>query len=908
MSRQAVWRYITALLLIIILIILPDILVGELRGINVGVRTAVILLTLFLVYIAELYPYLKHTLLLIIVALLMSIAAYIRIQAWDIAWLIVPLWFTFILLIGRQLFLVIFQHQMWHWVWRFSVWIGSALIAGMGLALFDAGLSHFAEEEFFVAVSGLALTLFWLLLFVICHLICTAPRNPLFSKITVPVWSVTITITSFILVTFLLVPWLLQQYQLSFSPRTASTYDGISESAPFVCEQMDVQVETIPSEQIKHDFIQLLEDNPVKTTLTWGNLALYSHDADAAAQFRTALLQEAAQNMYTIPAHSIKWGQYEAALRAHQYVLLDQVFPDLFSETDRQVVAEWFTAVNERALTIEWVDWLYAAAYGKQPQGPYENQEIGAGLLAALMNYDLAADDLFPQNEEYLDTVPLGWQQIFRNTDDSYSYQGVWFANAWWVNQYRQQKEEINSTTDQNIELSINWLLLLGLPDGESLSYNINGEPTMALPYLLGSAWTQDPAITWLAGNTLQQLRAQNKVLSGNFALDPLAFSDGQKPSVGSCLLFGNSGVPTNKGPLAPDKVVLRDGWYDDAAYVLLNLRFTGWHRYKATNTLPLIYQAGPLVSERWTSEKFWWLPSGRGAFRDKRVPREFLNGLLLPKSGLPEVLWRITAVGTPWLQDPPAYAEPEQFFTSETIDMATTTISDWHGWQHQRTIYLIHDGLILVMDDAFSPQSSDPASLIWHLNGSGEMQEDKIHLNNDQRLASMAWAESDASLISRQALLANDVYLRSPDWELLYTSESDTELKTSAAFLTQKYAQGDINLSYIGENKNGSLINWSLAEDAVVLLHNFTDSYLEGDILGTDGKMVSILQNEAGSKICYAGGTMIRVQLHNPEEETIIKWNETVLDSGWWQWDDQWLTVSLPNTNSYGCLTFNNN
>jgi hypothetical protein len=364
--------------------------------------------------------------------------------------------------------------------------------------------------------------------------------------------------------------------------------------------------------------------------------------------------------------------------------------------------------------------------------------------------------------------------------------------------------------------------------------------------------------------------------------------------------------VPTNKRPLAPDKVVLRDGWYDEAAYVLLNLRFTGWHRYKATNTFPLIYQAGPLVSERWTSEKFWWLPSGRGAFRDKRVPREYLNGLLLPKSGLPEVLWRITSVGTPWLQDPPAYAEPEQFFTSETIDMASTTISNWHGWQHQRTIYLIHDGLILVMDDAFSAQSSKPASLIWHLNGSGEMEEGKIHLNNEQRIASMVWPESDASRISTQALQASDAYLRSPDWELLYTSESDTELKTSAAFLTQKYAQGDTNLAYIGDNKNGLLLNWSLAEDEVVLLHNFSDNYLEADILGTDGKMVSLINNGTGRKICYADGTMIRVQLQNFEEETIIKLNGTVLDSVWWQWEDQWLSVSLPNSEDYGCLNVN--
>ena len=63
----------------------------------------------------------------------------------------------------------------------------------------------------------------------------------------------------------------------------------------------------------------------------------------------------------------------------------------------------------------------------------------------------------------------------------------------------------------------------------------------------------------------------------------------GESPHVGSCLLYGDSGLPTQVGPLAPDKIVFRDGWTPGAAYLLLNLRFSGWHRYKATNTITLL-------------------------------------------------------------------------------------------------------------------------------------------------------------------------------------------------------------------------------------------------------------------------------------------------------------------------------
>lgn len=902
MNKGKFVRLITAVAFWLILFFLPDLAAGTFVWLNVLTRAVVIGLTLLLVYAVESRRRADVYSAALLIILVFALAAYILFDFWPAAWLMVVLWFTALLLINRQLSLTDFSQWYWRWMWRLGAWGGTAVIAGMGLALANSILSRFAEEEFFAAVSGLYLTLFWLLLALSYHLICAAP-HPVIKNVKEPKWIVPTAVAGLALGALLLIPWTLKQYQRSFFPLTAPTYEGISEENPFVCEQMNESPDPISSNQIVEDLIRVLETNPNKDVLTWGSLALYKNDPVAAAQFHTLLLEEATQNKYTSPAHSIKWGQYEAALRVRQLMLISSAFPDLFSEADWQVLRQWFATINQRAMTIEWVDWLYAAAYGKQPEGPYENQEIGAGLLAALTNYGLADETLAAQNANFLQSTPLGWREIFRNTDDSYPYQAVWLANAWQIYQYRQRLGENNDPAARNIKLSLLWTLLMSLPDGESLYYNINGQPSMAPAYLFGASLLHNPELSWLTGKTLRKMVTDGHYLYGSFAVDSLDLVDGQKPNAGSCLLFGNSGVPTTKGPLAPDKVVLRDGWFDEAAYVLLNLRFTGWHRYKATNTLPLIYQNGPLVSEQWTAERFGWLPAGRGAFRDKRVPREFLNGLLLPVSGLPEVVWRLTAVGSPWAQDPPAYAEVDAFFTSSTLDMSTTTLTDWHGWRHERTIYLIHNGLILIVDKAQADQALRTASLIWHLNGSGQPLENGLRLDNENRAASIIWPESENNLILLQPLPPSSANLHAPNWKLLYTPASTGELKTAFAFPTQEFTQGNFELTYVGD-RAGVLAEWSFAEKQVALLHNFSDSWLETINLGTDGTMLSLVEDQSGSRLCYASGQTALVRLSDTGKPSAI-----ILDDGsklapsLWQMNDEWLIITIPTGSESGCF-----
>ncbi len=783
-----------------------------------------------------------------------------------LGWVLAVLWFSLLILFSRRLATP--SKRKSAILWTIVVWLVFAAIAGGSGALAYAITTNFSEEEFFVAVSGVALGLFWFVLAVAYHLAFSASVPLLSTKKRMAF------LAALLIFSAGLTPWVLNRYQRSFFPATAPTYPGISENTPFLCDTLDVPPQTIPAEQIRNDYLALLTAAPQKNTLIWGNLAHYTGDAAYAAEFRRSLLQEAADGRYTTPANSVKWGQYEAALRAHQLALISRDFPALFSAEDWQTLKTWFAAVNRRAMTVEWVDWLYASAYGKRPQGPYENQEIGVGLLAVLMTHNWAATDLAEQNRAYLDTVPLGWQKIFRNTDDSYSYQGVWVPNAWWLHNYRQSTGD---TIRRNTELSFQWLLLQALPDGATLTYNISSEPTSLTAYLFGASLLHNSQLSWLAGKNAQWLAERNLHLWGEFTIPNLDFPAGQTPDVGSCLMYGNSGVPTKKGVLGPDKIVLRDGWTDDATVVLSDLRFTGWHRYKATNTTPLIYSHGPVASERETTESFWWLPTGRSAFRDKRIPREYLNGLLLPKSGLSAVLWRLTGIGSEWAQNSPAYAAVDTFFTGDGVDMAQTTLSNWNGWHHTRTDYLVHNGITLVVDSAAATSGTDTASVIWHLNGDGIREKNGLNLANSLRPAKMAWLPEDGAHVSLSALPTGDSFLRSPNWELLYTAPDARRLNFAAAFLTENRTKGDISLQRVGDS-DGVVLQYTDDTLKITLLHNNHRGYRQTDTIGTDGTAGWFIEQGDSRRVCVVNGQRISVKMDEPihgvSAENDVEWN----------------------------------
>lgn len=594
------------------------------------------------------------------------------------------------------------------WVWRgFLIVIGSSIPV-----MLTEVESRFAEEEFFVALQVLALVSFWVLLLSAHHiLIRYRTSSPQSGLRLAPRWLVFAVSLMFVMGMGVTIA----AYQRSFYPTVAPSYPGISPETPFVCGTATPDSQIFAGDDVFRRLIAQVAKNPRAGTPEYGWLALATGEVNWAIAFHDSILEEAAAGRFTQFVPNVKYIQRDAARRAYYLSRVDGAFPGLFSADELTVLKHWFAAINQRAMTVEWMDWMYALAFSKWPEGLYENQEIGAGLLALLESEGLSNPALSSANQTYLSRYKQGWTTRFRVTDDALIYQPDWITNALFQSQYS------GTVAADNQPLSFEWLLLQSLPDGYPIGYNHTFSTSLAMPAYLGAHLLNDPRYIWLSGRALDYAESHNLRLFAQPGFDQPLDLVGHSPTVGSCVIYGDSGLPNQVGPLAPDKIVFRDGWAQDSAYLMLNLRFTGWHRYKATNTITLVYQAGVLADDKLDRQPITWLPAERRLFRDKRIPRENLNGLVVQRTGMSAVLYQLTGIGEAWSQDPPYYAEIIAFETQDGLDWSHTRLQDWHGWRHDRWIYFYHQGGPIVVVDEAQALSDSRAAFVWHLSGTEE-------------------------------------------------------------------------------------------------------------------------------------------------------------------------------------------
>jgi hypothetical protein len=602
-------------------------------------------------------------------------------------------------------------------LWRGLITVIMGGTAGALPLVFAQLQTRFSEEEFFVALQVVIMAGTWLL----AYLGWTALRKiPLFELNTG--YRVKRSRVSWVCAALLLliIGVAVRAYQTSFFPSQAPGFSGIDASTPFLCGQAQPASDVYDGNSVFQQLLKQIEMNPQKGTPEYGMLAIGEHAESWAKTFHDSLLKEAQQQLYTTPANSVKSVQYDAALRVYYYARVAAAFPAIFTQAEKDLIQAWFNQINRRMQTVEWVDWTYALAYAKMPQGYYENQETGAGLAAILEQVGRASPPYSAKNQDYLESNPRGWLARFRNTDDAYFYQPVWITNAYFQSLYT------GLSPNANTQLSFDWLLYQAIPDGSNLNYNEVGAVPIANTAYLGAILTKAPQLVWLAGKNLDYLQEQGVPLFAQPGVDQPIDIKGTSPTLGSCLLYGDSGLPNQIGPLAPDKIVFRSGWEKNDLYALLDLRFTGWHRYKATNTLSLVYAGQTLTGGSTEGKPFAWLPVGRGLYRDKRIPRENLDGLLVESTGMDGLVGSMTGLIPYWSQDPPYYAEVKSFTTDSQVSRSTTLIKDWNGWNQQRTIYFDNSGLMVVADNAEGSLGSE-AALTWHINGKPEMQGNQI-------------------------------------------------------------------------------------------------------------------------------------------------------------------------------------
>jgi hypothetical protein len=677
----------------------------------------------------------------------------------------------------------------WSLPGRLLWWVPLVAIGGLIPVVVGQIESRFSDEEFFVALDGLALSgltalvLSWHYLVRDRLLIGNPSTRPAHGIAVSWRWAIVVVTGLGLLLALLTV----DAYQHSFYDRELAGYATVSPEHPFICGQASPDPETPSGTETFARMLRQTEQDSSLTTAEAGMLAVATQERGWAETFRQMLLQEVEEQAFTLPANSVKFGQHEAARRAYYLVRVSASFPSLFSAQEMEEIERWFASINRRAWTVGWVDWLYAAALGDWPKGPYENQENGAGLLALLQTYALGDGALDERNRDYLSRNPRGWIERFRNSDDAYIYQAEWLENALFQSAYWTARGAMGETAVHNQRLSFEWLLLQAVPDGAPLGYNHPGEVSLAQTAYLGAALLDDPRYVWWAARLLDWNETGGLPLYVQPGAEEEVPLVGRSPEEGSCLLYGNAGLPNQSGALAPDKVVFRDGWTPDSRYLLLNLRFSGWHRYKATNTVTLLYDQSPLVVEQYTDQAFTWLPIGRSLFRDKRIPRENLNGLLLPKSGLAAVLYNLTGSGGPWAQDPPHSAQVMAFDTGERVDVSRTLITDWNGWRHDRQVHFYHDGPIIVEDGASGP-SAQRAALTWHLGGVVSSEGSRFVLRGEPDPVKVVLLSVDGSGTIRPQPGATEGVT-----SLLYEASEGGKLGTFTVFLSGEWCDAEL-------------------------------------------------------------------------------------------------------------------
>jgi hypothetical protein len=653
-----------------------------------------------------------------------------------------------------------------------------ALGAGVGATAVAQVETRFTDEEFFVAVEALVLALIWLLLLGASLIVLRFTPTQVPSGVRVRRgWIIGLVGLLGVLGCVVVIAG----YQRSFFPLAAPSFAGISEDSPFMCAELPSDAgdgSIYDGQRVFQQLLARVKAYPQKRTTELGMLALGERQCCWAERFHDQLLGEASQGLFTGPAYSVKSDQHNAALRAYYYTRIRIQYPQLFTAEEDRLLREWFRAINRRALTVELVDWLYALAFGVWPEGPYANQENGAGLLALLEAEGLADPDLLVANRDYLSRNQRGWSERFRNTDDTLLYQPLWLRNAYFQSLYTHEM------SDDQLRRSFEWMLLQALPDGAPLGYNHPVASTNAGIGYFGARLLDDPRYVWLSGRALAYLEAHDMPLYAELGGEQPVDRIGRAPKEGSCLLYGDSGLSIRAGPLAPDKIAFRSGWDTNSTYLLLNLRFTGWHRYKGTNTLTLLYKNGPLIADRTEGDESAWLPRGRSAFRDKRIPREQLNGLLVERTGMSAVLNQLTGSGGPWAQDPPFYARVAGFMPSADVDTSTTLIDDWHGWQQRRSVYFHHDGPVAIVDEASGP-AQRRAALVWQLPDGATIRGQRIALRGGDHPAEM--------LILPIGVARIDVR---PQPEQIFIDARDGKLGVVTLFLTEGWVGAQVELA----------------------------------------------------------------------------------------------------------------
>jgi hypothetical protein len=476
--------------------------------------------------------------------------------------------------------------------------------------------------------------------------------------------------------------------------------------------------ETLSSPQVTQQmFVDYLQKNEELSISKIATLYFLTKDISWANKFKTSLLQEASKNKFTGKTDSMKFAQREAMTRAMFLLEIQKKLPNYLTPQEEQIITKWFENITRRIFNPEWVDSLYAVPFKDDPDGPYLNQEVGAGTLTVVRHF-IKDEALLKKITVFLAEKSAGFVKNYRNPDDSLGYQNIWIENAFVMHLYG----DANSESLAGMKLAVEWLISQLPQTVTLLEYGLPGDLRPINTLAISAFYLKDKKSRWLLDQHLKEVMNSER----NFPPEIFAFwlwDDevlAEKAYFESVVLDGPTGYAFRPGPIEPDKVVLRNvdmTTTDESTFLLANLRNIGWHRYPATNTtIRIILDDYSVVGEDIIKKDHKWLPEGRAKHRDKKIDRLRLNGLQIARDGLDSWIGGITGVYSKWRQDVP---RTSQVMNTQNIDgfkSVTIVLNNWASTIHTRNYILTGSRQVFVVDEISTSKASLPKQLTWHI------------------------------------------------------------------------------------------------------------------------------------------------------------------------------------------------
>jgi len=480
----------------------------------------------------------------------------------------------------------------------------------------------------------------------------------------------------------------------------------------------------------RQDIAEILKTQKEKDITVLATIYLLTNEEEWGRLFKEELINLAISGEFTGSTGGDKAKQIRAARRAMYYQEIKERNPALFSLPEKELIENWFEKVNWKIYDIELVDLVYGFFFKKIPDGPYENQENGVGSLAAISDVIKEANhSLYQKNIEYIDKFAIGFKNNFRNPDDNFYYQSLWLRNAYFLSKYDRKYYNLD-----NLQKSIEWMLLQYPSTGQSLFYNepyklSSFEASPLDVFVLAQYLTGDGRYKWISERIIDYINQHREKI--NFKeIYGLQFWDENlqsvKPKTELCFLQGSTGIAQKPGQLEPDKIVFREGWDEKNLYALLNLRFSGWHSYPASNALTTIIYKEPFVVDNLMQEYKFSLLHPTRFYNDRKIDRINLNTFQLRSSGLQLMLHQLMGMPSIWRQDPPKFSSVDYFNSTKRVQYSRTSIENWYNWSHSRAIALKNDGFFVVLDHAIGERENDTV-VSWHLRGDNQISDMSI-------------------------------------------------------------------------------------------------------------------------------------------------------------------------------------